>query len=228
VRALALVPLALFAGCIALREGRYDCADGRCPSDWYCHASTQRCFSTPEAPADGGAFDAPRDAPVSVDDAPVETDAPTSIDAPGGDRRDAGECVGRANLSACSVGICCGEACVNSANHPEHCGTCGTRCDDGIDCTVDYCMAGSCMRFEDSTRCPPDMNPCNVEACSVAIGCYQIAMFDGDPCGPEAVCCDGDCTDLVGACGGGMASCSSISSFCVREACRAEGYCVPP
>ncbi|MBN2358587.1 MAG: hypothetical protein JXR83_03990 [Deltaproteobacteria bacterium] len=84
----------------------------------------------------------------------------------------------------CLDGVCSGDA---------------IACDDGIDCTLDYCdPAAGCAALPDSARCGASGDPCRVAICDPATGCSVVAAVDGTECGPRscaelAVCVAGQC-----------------------------------
>ncbi len=118
-------------------------------------------------------------------------------------------------------------------------------CNDGVDCTIDTCPAGSCVYTPDDGNCPDDGLFCNgTEFCDAVAGCSHT----GDPCPPSEVCIedtdtcgecleDGDCDDGVACtddtCVGGScvftandANCPDDGLFCNgREFCDAVADC---
>jgi hypothetical protein len=75
------------------------------------------------------------------------------------DLQHCGACDQSCSAGFCSAGVCtcptgltqCGGACVDLMSSGDHCGSCDTGCDDGVMCTKDACVAGTCS----SSGVPP-------------------------------------------------------------------------
>jgi hypothetical protein len=91
----------------------------------------------------------------------------------------------------------------------DRCDECqvNAHCNDGVFCTVDSCVGGSCWNSPNNSRCPDDGLFCNgSEYCSSVSGCRH----SGDPCAAIGLSCnettdecegcvvDADCDDGVG------------------------------
>ncbi|MDI1443992.1 hypothetical protein [Polyangium sp. 6x1] len=69
-------------------------------------------------------------------------------------------------------------------------------CNDGIDCTVDACVAGECKHGPDSNKCS-DGKYCNgVEVCDPKFGCVDTS----DPCDDGIDCTVDACDEAIDAC----------------------------
>ncbi|WP_437930483.1 hypothetical protein WMF37_15015 [Sorangium sp. So ce291] len=73
----------------------------------------------------------------------------------------------------CEEGLsCCGPTCVNLANDPHNCGTCGTTCEG-----AEACIQGECKSW-----------------CSPEFGCEEGICCGNECCGtperPGTICCD--------------------------------------
>ena len=113
-----------------------------------------------------------------------------------------------------------GELCNEST---DTCGECifDSDCDDGISCTDDGCVAGTCVYDVNNANCPDDGLFCNgTESCDAVLDCVS----SGDPCGGGELCdestdtcgeclVDGDCNDGVGC-----TDDSCVSGSCVYTA----------
>jgi hypothetical protein len=87
-------------------------------------------------------------------------------------------------------------------------------CDDGVDCTTEYCEGGRCRRSSDHSRCD-DGRRCNgSETCRGADGCV-----DGEP-----VACDDGVECTVDLCDTDLDRCVSEPS---DESCP-DGYVCDP
>jgi len=76
------------------------------------------------------------------------------------------------------------------------CGTCDDNgdCNDGIACTNNTCMNGSCVYTPDNGLCPSDGQFCTgVETCNATLGCVS----SGNPCSSSQTCDEPSDTCLV-------------------------------
>ncbi len=147
----------------------------------------------------------------------------------------------------CNAGKCvpsCSPDCSGKECGDDGCGaSCGV-CDDGVTCTVDACVAGTCMQQIEPVYCVLDgacvpsgalspLDPC--KACQPAqTQSAWTSLADGTPCGgskvcfgggccdPEAVCKDSECGD--DGCGGSCGKCTGDDS-CVDGKCTPD--CLP-
>jgi len=102
----------------------------------------------------------------------------------------------------------------------DNCGSCGHVCDDGVDCSDDSCLAGSCVFTPDDSSCPDDGVFCNGPGrCNIHSGCVPA----GNPCQAGGRCdeqlkacveClqDSDCDDGVACTDDG---CDRVAGECV-------------
>lgn len=133
---------------------------------------------------DAGGFDA-----GGVNDAGEENDAGERRD--GGDRRDAGdrEDAGeRGDAGDCDGGcsfgrMCCSGECINPANDPENCGTCGTRCMGSTPYCNNTCQPAPCSGNE--STCAADGGTCCGSSCC---GAGQLCCDMEGPVAGEAAC----------------------------------------
>ncbi len=133
--------------------------------------------------------------------------------------------------------------------NPSDAGGCqsDTACDDGIDCTVDTCVAGACRHVvgpaSGPTACPASQF-CNLQkgciACATAnqcgAACVDIATDDancgkcGNACSSASHCVAGSCTCPPGApvCGGVCVDVKSDPDNCngCGNRCAAGNSCV--
>ncbi|UCC32672.1 MAG: hypothetical protein JSU86_10385 [Phycisphaerales bacterium] len=75
----------------------------------------------------------------------------------------------------------------NGNGIPDACEECGgdPDCDDGVDCTDDFCDGGACVFTPNDANCPDDGLFCNgTEFCDAALDCSST----GDPCKPGLLC----------------------------------------
>ncbi|UCC32271.1 MAG: hypothetical protein JSU86_08300, partial [Phycisphaerales bacterium] len=84
-------------------------------------------------------------------------------------------------------------------------------CDDGVDCTDDFCDAGVCLNTPDNTLCPDDGWFCNgTESCDAQLGCVS----SGDPCAGQV------CDDLDDVCVDCLTDTDCIDRIsCTEDAC---------
>jgi hypothetical protein len=92
------------------------------------------------------------------------------------------------------------------------------ECDDGIDCTVDACVAGECIATPDDDACQDDGWFCNgPEVCDAEAGCHSA----GPPCESGQVC-DED-ADICGDCLGDTECDDGVActfDFCQNGECE--------
>jgi len=152
-----------------------------------------------------------------------------------------------ASLDCVSSGSPCQptESCFEAT---DVCGECEVDgdCDDGVGCTDDTCVSGSCASTANDSNCPDDGLFCNgTESCDAQLDCVS----SGSPCEPTESCfettdvcgecgVDEDCDDEVGctddACVSGSctssandANCPDDGLFCNgTESCDAQLDCV--
>lgn len=114
--------------------------------------------------------------------------------------------------SECSEGSTLGEPCTTTAECSDGCfcngveicveGICvggATRCDDGLDCTIDVCdeAADRCVAMPDHAMCA-DPDPCNgVEVCDTRRGCRPGPLLD---CNDSNTCTIDTCDAAMGGC----------------------------
>ena len=94
------------------------------------------------------------------------------------------------------------------------------HCDDGIDCTYDRCVAGSCSSTPTSELCPQG------ETCDLEWGGCRL---DCEPCGNSCCgegykCCNDVCTPI----GMDPLNCGACHVVCREEAECLEGQCACP
>jgi len=65
-------------------------------------------------------------------------------------------------------------------------------CDDGDPCTVDTCDLSTNV-CQHVAGCD-DGNPCTVDSCDPTLGCQNVAVPDGTPCGTAMACVGGVCS----------------------------------
>jgi len=130
-------------------------------------------------------------------------------------------------LERCDAATGCyseGDPCAASGYYcndtTDRCDECqvNAHCNDGIFCTVDSCVNGTCWNSPSNARCPDDGQYCNgSEYCSASSGCRH----SGDPCAAIGLTCnettdecegclvDADCDDGVGC----------TNDTCVNNSC---------
>lgn len=119
----------------------------------------------------------------------------------------------------CAAGTRCGDACVDTATDPAHCGACGVRCAEG-----EVCADGAC-----AAACPAGRAPC-------AGGCFDLQTSAahcgacGSACPAGATCMDGACACPAGhaECGGACVDLAADDAHCggCGVACEAGASCV--
>ncbi len=130
----------------------------------HCAGPAERWVSMGPCPVDGGV----------VSDAPA-TDA-TSVDS-GGD-----PCI--TGGFPCGVGLtCCGATCMNLANDPLNCGTCGTRCT----AATPMCQAGVCATATCAPTCGAGQSCCEVNRGGPSTG---PSCYNGPTCPVGCPACD--------------------------------------
>jgi hypothetical protein len=128
--------------------------------------------------------------------------------------------------------------------------SCGTVCDDGVDCTHDFCDATTSQCVSVPSNCD-DGDVCTVDTCDLIVGCQSAPLDcdDGNPCtedrcdptaggcihdplpngrscDDEDLCTDGEfCDD--GFCVGGTSTLCNDGDPCTLDACDpGTGQCV--
>ena len=71
-----------------------------------------------------------------------------------------------------------------------------SQCDDGIDCTVDRCVRGSCERTADDARCDDGQFCTGAGRCDPVDGC----VFRGRGCGDGVECTEDSCDEDADVC----------------------------
>ena len=110
---------------------------------------------------------------------------------------------------------------VNGNGVPDECEACvsDADCDDGVDCTDDACISGTCVSTPSDANCPSDGLFCTgPETCDAWLGCVS----SGDPCLGTGLICD-ETNDDCRACLSD-AECSDAVA-CTDDACL-NGKCV--
>lgn len=93
------------------------------------------------------------------------------------------------------------------------------HCDDGIDCTIDSCVAGQCQHVPDDGLCPKESD-CLSWQCVAEQGCVMTA-HEGQPCSnPDLCALDPRCNDQGECVHDGIKPCPD-------EPCRVDGVCTP-
>jgi len=114
-----------------------------------------------------------------------------------------GNCFNPANTASCSDGqfctandVCSGGVCVGGGGNPcpgqlcdetnNFCVECFTaaNCVDGIPCTSEQCVAGSCVRTPNNALCNDNLFCSGAETCILGVGCVSA----GTPCDSAALC----------------------------------------
>ena len=95
-------------------------------------------------------------------------------------------------------------------------------CNDGISCTVDSCVAGSCFFTPENAFCPDDSS-CLKGLCDIAEGCIAAPVIglpcdDGDPCTIEDGCSETGCE-------GKDVLCDDLNP-CTSDTCMAAQGCI--
>jgi hypothetical protein len=124
--------------------------------------------------------------------------------------------------SACTVGRCDADTGSCVAVPVED----GSRCDDGINCTVaDKCDGGQCVG--QAVDCSDFDSACTKASCRESDGaCVEVAANEGEPCDDGLLCTLNDICSS-GRCGGMRVDCSASDSACTAGTCEpATGACV--
>lgn len=91
------------------------------------------------------------------------------------------------------------DASVDAGMDAAMCAT-GADCDDGVPCTFDDCVVGSCRNTPRDEMCADPSEPCLDAVCDAMEGCTTTpntaACDDGDVCNGTDGCRDGACTNL--------------------------------
>lgn len=120
-----------------------------------------------------------------------------------------GKCVAINNMDSCetddkcTVGMCMDGECVEEP----------INCDDGIQCTMDYCdeNTGQCVNDTSSCECNTDAdcndnNPCTRNTCSSSLTCVT-EVLEGASCDDGDNCTVGDACNANGSCVGQPVDC---------------------
>ncbi len=126
------------------------------------------------------------------------------------------------------MGTVCGGACVDTAIDPQHCGTCGTRCEGSTVCVRGRCElnCGGALSNCGGTCVDPRSNSTHCGGCGMACPggqrCVSGGCLASCPAGQSA--CAGACVDVntdnshCGACGNRCRT----GERCAAGACRLE------
>lgn len=134
-----------------------------------------------------------------------------------------------------AIGGTAGDTVANCQAQPEICnglddncdgktdnGLSPSSCDDGADCTVDYCWAGQCQNDADDTKCLLQSDACVVtktlpSKCIPFKGCSAAFLPAGTPCTPqiaEAAWCNQYTCTASGAClATGLSNCEAAAKL---------------
>ncbi|HJK92807.1 MAG TPA: hypothetical protein RMH85_08570 [Polyangiaceae bacterium LLY-WYZ-15_(1-7)] len=97
-------------------------------------------------------------------------------------------------------------------------GGCPASCDDGVACTEDRCVAGSCENVPNDALCD-DGEPCTDDVCRAASGCQTVAndapCDDGVYCNGADQCAGGSCSAHEGEICSAPTSCDEARMACV-------------
>lgn len=96
------------------------------------------------------------------------------------------EACDEATVTCISAGDPCPETmiCIEEADGCDECSD-DVHCDDGVECTLDRCVAGTCAFELDDERCSDDGSFCNgTEFCDATLGCVSA----GAPCASNENC----------------------------------------
>lgn len=126
-----------------------------------------------------------------------------------------------------AVGSCCGDGTCEGSEDTNNCAvdcavTCSVPadCDDGVACTDDDCVGGTCVNTANDANCPDDGLFCNgTEFCDAVAGCSST----GDPCAGNETCNETTDTCDQPTCGGNKAPCS-VNADCCSLNCK-NGTC---
>jgi hypothetical protein len=112
-----------------------------------------------------------------------------------GDTCSNGICVGGMAINCNDDNICTDDMCIpaEGCQHPAN----SAKCDDGDFCTTnDVCSQGSCTGGP-VTDCN-DNNECTDDDCAPDSGCTHLPAADGQQCGVDWSCLNGECSCEVG------------------------------
>ena len=202
------------ANSVCLAGAAKACEDGNVCTDDACDAASGKCVHPAKlSPCNDGNLCTTKDqckdgvclgaGALPCDDGNTCTD--DSCDAAKG-------CVAVANVAPCDDGDQCSEADKCNAGL---CGAGGAKdCGDGVECSVDTCIApsGQCKHdpAKDGVSCE-DGSPCTVKDACVAAACHAgaaIVCDDGNPCTVETCSEKAGCVyrvvDLPKVCAGGQ------------------------
>jgi hypothetical protein len=103
----------------------------------------------------------------------------------------------------------------------NNCGGCGISCDDGNPCTIDTCVAGTCVHT--AKNCD-DGNPCTDDTCDTATGNCVHTAVPGRACDDGNACTAGDQCQADGTCAGKAVACPGQTQ-CVDVGCNPSSGC---
>ncbi len=147
--------------------------------------------------------------------------------------RDAGAgdaCVGSA--CPCPSGLDrCDGGCVDLANDPINCGSCGGGCAHYQFCHMRQCTClptftqcgASCIQFSSS---PDHCGACNVAPCAAGSRCENSACVSGTTCGAGFLGCNVGGRTACGILEAGVPYCGSCGTVCGPDQTCAAGTCV--
>jgi hypothetical protein len=109
--------------------------------------------------------------------------------------------------TVCTIGVGCQNVNDNS-----------NTCDDGIACTTNACVDGTCTATPHNENCTPDTNPCTDTVCTVGVGCQNVndnsnTCSDGVNCTRDA-CVAGSCVGTPDD-----TRCTDDQEICTVERC---------
>lgn len=136
-----------------------------------------------------------------------------------------------ATLEACSCNACttCGDSCVNLQTNPDHCGRCGTVCED--DCRDGMCVCRRGFLDCGSVCVDPLLDPDNCGGCGITCAagdrCVlgvcggRTPMGDAGPCELPRIACDEECVDPTED----LRHCGECGTRCAQNEVCADGAC---
>jgi hypothetical protein len=142
-----------------------------------------------------------------------------------GDRCTEGACrAGAAPLSCDDHDPCTNDWCL-AAEGCRHDPQSGVPCEDGDPCTVgDYCASGACFSGGARLDCE-DGNDCTADYCQARVGCRHTPR-DSGPCDDRSVCTESD-RCVAGQCTGDRIACID-GNPCTADECDPTTGCFYP